>query len=61
MPRGAALLAMKPTQYGFSPVRLKRYRAANTNDQRLTLAPDDMRAVVEVFGILRSWRDEGRR
>lgn len=52
---------MKPTQYGFSPVRLKLYRAANTNGERLTLAPDDMRAVVEVFGILRSWRDEGRR
>ncbi|MBE7480589.1 MAG: hypothetical protein HS104_11485 [Polyangiaceae bacterium] len=61
MPRGAALLEMRPTPYGFSHVRLKLHRAANTNGSRVALSIDDMKAVVEVFGILRAWRDEGRR
>lgn len=61
MPRGAALLETRPTPYGFSYVRLKFHRATNTNAERLVLAPDDMKAVVEVFSMLRAWRDEGQR
>lgn len=52
---------MRPTPYGFSHVRLKLHRTANTNGSHAALTADDVKAVVEVFGILRAWRDEGRR
>lgn len=56
MPRGEAMLSTRLTPYGYSHVRSGRLIS-----RALKLSPVDICAIVEVFEILRGWRDEARR
>lgn len=58
MPKGEAMLATPPTPYGFSRVRLFVRRLLSHAPK---LSPVDLQAIVDLFEILRRWRDEAQR